>query len=202
MTLTGTSLLVLVALTAVAVFALLVAFWPRLAGATVGQVAARVVLLVLVNFLVLLTATVMLNDNYLFYASWGDLRGALTGTVNTTNLDRGASSAVPADTRVPGHRAVTGAAADPATKVPTLPNFSVPGYRVVTYRVHGQASGITNTVVVELPPGYLKPVNRNRATPCSRRSPATPARRTSGAVPWGWAARSRTRSRSDTCVSR
>lgn len=169
MSLTGTSFLTLVALLTVAVFGLLVVFWSRLAGRTVGQIVGRVSLLALVNSLVLLTASVMLNDTYLFYASWGDLHGALTNTVRVTSLNRGANATVPANSPLGGGSGAPGVAAaapaDVGTKLPTLPNFQVPGYRVVSYKVRGRASGITNTVVVELPPGYNSPANRHRRYP-------------------------------------
>ena len=41
------------------------------------------------NVLVLLTAAVQLNDQFLFFSGWADLRGALAGTSPTVTLTGG-----------------------------------------------------------------------------------------------------------------
>src|SRR3954464_9967564 len=81
----GTVLLTLVAFGAVMVL------WPRLAARGHRSVIRRVGVLLVVDLLVLLTASVRLNDQFLFFADWSDLAGALAGTTTTTGLHRGAT---------------------------------------------------------------------------------------------------------------
>jgi hypothetical protein len=73
-------------------FVALVALWPRLAGRDAGHIAARAGLLLGVNVLVLLTAATLLNAQFLFFADWADLGGAVGGGTATTSLARGASA--------------------------------------------------------------------------------------------------------------
>lgn len=158
MSLTGMPFLALVFLLTVAGFVLLVARWSSLSGAGAGRVAGRVALLLAVNFLVLLTAASALNAKYLFFASWTDLRGALTGTVTKTSLDKG-TVAEASRRRAPGVAAV--AVAHP----PPLPRGRVSSTGVATFQVRGRASGIVGTVVVQLPSGYFDPANASRTYP-------------------------------------
>jgi enterochelin esterase-like enzyme len=147
--LTGWPFLTLVAALTVGAFVVAVVAWPALSGRTVRHVAARIGMLSLVSSLVLLTAATQLNAQFLFFADWGDLRGALNGTVTKTSLSGGADAAAAA------RRHVRGAAAPPGPLARALP----PGGRregdVITYTVKGPMSGISGTVVVQLPPGYL-----------------------------------------------
>ena len=110
--------------------------------------------LALVNLLVLLTAATQMNASYLFFASWADLSGALTGHLVVTSLHRGASTAKPSSMPVAGHAAPVAAQPTPLTQ-PASPGG------LVTYVVHGARSGLTGTVLVQLPPGYSsRPVSR------------------------------------------
>ena len=154
MALTGTLFLTLVGVVTVVAFVALVLAWPALAGRSPAKVAARVGSLLLVNLLVLLTAATQLNATYLFFADWTDLRGALSGTVTQTSFNRGGTAAAAAATR---H--VSGSAASAGSRLPSLRHVRVDGFGVATFRVRGKASGITGTVVVQLPPGYLSPAN-------------------------------------------
>ena len=124
-------------------------FWPRLGAPRVGPVAARAGVLVGVNLLVLLTAAVQLNDQFLFFADWSDLHGALTGTIATTGLHGGGSAQHAAGVAVPGPAA--GAGSDVLAPLP-------PGSRVqdgvTSYKVTGPLSGITADVLVTVPVGY------------------------------------------------
>ncbi len=147
----------------VAAFVVLVVFWNSFSGRSAGRVAARVGMLVLVNVLVLLTAAVRLNDQYLFFASWADLHGAITGNIVKTHLARGGDAGTAARQRV------TGSVAQAPARVPPLARGSVNASGFGTFQVHGRASGITGTVAVQLPPGYLT------ASAASRRYPVLEA---------------------------
>ena len=154
MSLTGPLFLGLVVAATVAAFVALVVVWPRLAGSDLPHVAARAGLLVGVNALVLLTAATQLNAQFLFFADWTDLRGALGGTTTTTTrVARGASASQAANRSVQGSSAVAG------QNLPPLPATGVGPDGVVTYTVTGPLSGITATVVVQLPFGYTDPAN-------------------------------------------
>ena len=113
--LTSTTFLALVAALTVAAFVAAVVVWPSLAGRGPGRVAARVGTLLVVNVLVLLTAATQLNAAFLFFADWTDLRNSFGGTPAQTALSRGGTAARAA------HRAVIGAAARAATRLPPLP---------------------------------------------------------------------------------
>ena len=138
----GTVLLTVGALVAVVVLL------PRWAEPRRAHVASRAGVVLAVNLLVLLTAAVQLNDQFLFFADWADLDGALTGTTASTGLHRGGTSAQAARTPVSGPAAVR-----PGTLEP-LPPGSDLGPGVTRYRVPGPLSGITADVVVAAPDGY------------------------------------------------
>jgi hypothetical protein len=148
--LTSTTFLALVVALTVAAFVAAVVLWPSLAGRGPVKVTARVGTLLLVNLLVLLTAATQLNAAFLFFADWTDLRNAFGGTPAYTALARGGTAA--RATRRPA----AGAAARAATRLPPLPP-GVGSSGVITYTVTGPASGLTGTVVVQLPPTYRNP---------------------------------------------
>lgn len=136
----------IVALTVMA-FIGLVALWPRLTSRTPWHIAGRVGSLVLVNVLVLLTAATQLNSAYLFFAGWSDLHGAITGDIVQTGLDRGGAAASAPNVLVRGNAAKV-AAHVPALTLPAGSNG------LLGYTVHGALSGLTGTVLVQLPSGY------------------------------------------------
>ena len=152
MSLTGPLFLGLVVAATVASFVALVVLWPRLAGSDLPHVAARAGLLLGVNALVLLTAATQVNAQFLFFADWGDLLGALGGTAATTRVARGTSASEAANKPVQGPSAVAG-------ETPQLPAGAIGPDGVVTSTVTGPLSGITGTVVVQLPFGYTDPAN-------------------------------------------
>ncbi|HVN12072.1 MAG TPA: alpha/beta hydrolase-fold protein [Kineosporiaceae bacterium] len=152
MSLTGPLFLGLVVAATVASFVALVVLWPRLAGSDLSHVAARAGLLLGVNALVLLTAATQVNAQFLFFADWGDLLGALGGTAATTRVARGTSASEAANKPVQGPSAVAG-------ETPQLPAGAIGPDGVVTSTVTGPLSGITGTVVVQLPFGYTDPAN-------------------------------------------
>jgi enterochelin esterase-like enzyme len=125
----------------------LVVLWPRLTGRSPWRVVGRVVALVVVNLLVLLTAATQLNAAYLFFASWGDLDGALSGHITQSSLNRGGDAAHAADRHVRGH-----AAKVPQRLVPLSQQVGQDG--LSSYTVHGAHSGLTGQVLVQLPSGF------------------------------------------------
>jgi hypothetical protein len=156
--LTGGAFLGLVIALTVLAFLVVVVVWPALAGPGPGKVAARAGTLLVVNALVLLTAATQLNAQYLFFADWTDLKGALTGTVTTTGLKRGGN------TGTAGRTVVHGRAAKAASTVPPLPAGASTA-RPISYTVRGPASGIVNTVIVQLPRGYTAAANAGTRYP-------------------------------------
>jgi len=153
MSLTGWVFLDAIALLTVAGFVVLVLLWPSLAGREPRRILARAGMLLTVNALVLLTAATQLNAQFLFFADWADLRGALGGGPTATALNRGATAARATS------KTVGGTAAEPAVSLPPLPLGRVSSSGVISYTVKGPLSGIVGTVVVQLPPGYSGPGN-------------------------------------------
>ncbi|WP_082580568.1 esterase family protein [Phycicoccus sp. Root563] len=138
--LTSTTLPVVLALAAAAVFALLASGRPRVRRPWAATGARAAGLLVL-NVLVVALVGAELNDHFDFYVSWSDLAGAQAATTVTHH---GATARSAASTRLPsGLR--------PATSLPALPS---PGERVQHYTVTGARSGVRGQVDVLLPAGY------------------------------------------------
>ena len=148
MSLTGEVFLDGIVLLTLAAFVAVVAWWPRLARPTPWNVAGRVGALVVVNLLVLLCVASRLNASYLFFAGWGDLRSAMTGHIAQTSLHRGGVERDAADLPVRGRAARVAARPQP-------PSGPVSRSGLAEYLVHGPLSGLTGTVLVQLPPGYL-----------------------------------------------
>ena len=152
MSLTGPLFLDTVIVITLLAFVLLIAGWHRLDGPRPSRVAGRVAAVLLVNVLVLLTAATQLNATYLFFASWSDVQGALTGHTALTRLARGGTASSAANTRVAG-TAATASGSVPPLAVPVSPSG------VAEFTVTGPLSGLTGTVVVQLPAGYTDPAN-------------------------------------------
>jgi len=159
MSLTGPVFLSVIAVVTVAAFVVLILLWSSLAGRSPGKVAARAAMLLGVNFLVLLTAATQLNAQFLFFADWTDLRGALGGTVTSTALNRGASASHAASMKAVGTAATAGGV------LPPLPTSRMSASGVIFYTVKGPLSGLTGTIVVQLPPGYTDPGNASVGYP-------------------------------------
>jgi S-formylglutathione hydrolase FrmB len=159
MSLTGTLFLGLVALVTVAAFVVLVLLWPSLAGRRPGKIAIRAGMLLTVNALVLLTAFTQLNAQFLFFADWTDLSGALGNATTVTALSRGTTASRATSVTV------NGSAATASRVLPPLPAGRVSPTGVISYTVRGPLSGIVGTVVVQLPPGYTKPANASVVYP-------------------------------------
>lgn len=153
MSLTGSLFLGAIVVVTVAAFVVLVLLWPSLAGRSPGKVGARAGMLLGVNFLVLLTAATQLNAQFLFFADWTDLGGALGGATSSTALSRGATASHAASKKVSGLVAIAG------TSLPGIPLGRMSPSGVIAYTLRGPLSGITGKVVVQLPPGYTNPGN-------------------------------------------
>ncbi len=153
MSLTGPVFLGAVVVCTFAAFVVLILRWPSLAGRSLTKIAARTGMLLTVNVLVLLTAATQLNAQFLFFADWTDLRGAFGGNPTSTTLSRGTSALHAAS------RKVTGTAATAAGVLPRLPAGRISSSGVISYQIKGPLSGITGTVLVQLPPGYSNLAN-------------------------------------------
>ena len=147
MSLTGPIFLGGIIFLTLAAFVGVIIVWPRLTPDTPWHVAGRAGALALVNLLVLLTAAAQLNASYLFFASWADLHGAMTGQLAQTSLHRGGVERKAPEIPVVGHAA-------PVALDPPPLERPVGSSRLVKYTVHGAISGLTGTVLVHLPPGY------------------------------------------------
>ncbi|HET9649492.1 MAG TPA: alpha/beta hydrolase-fold protein, partial [Microlunatus sp.] len=99
-----------------------------------------------------------LNAQFLFFAGWSDLQGALGGNVATTSVARGAQASAAAE------RKVAGPAATSLGLPPPLPAGAA-AKGLLSYTVKGPLSGITASVVVQLPPGYSSPANARERYP-------------------------------------
>lgn len=150
MSLTGSFFLDGIVVLTVAAFAAVVWLWPRLSSRTPAHVAGRAGALAVVNVLVLLTAATQLNATYLFFAGWGDLQGALTGHLAQTSLHRGGGE------HDAPNMPVAGDVAPVAQHVQALP-LPAGSTGLASYVVHGALSGLTGSVLVQLPAGYGSP---------------------------------------------
>jgi hypothetical protein len=171
--LTGSFFLDGVVVLTVAAFLGLVWVWPRLTSRTPWHVVGRMASLVLVNVLVLLTAATQLNSAYLFFASWADLQGAISGHIVQTGLDRGGAAALAPNV------AVRGEAAKVAAHVPVLLQ-RVGANGLLSYTVHGALSGLSGTVLVQLPRDYTS------AATSTQRYPVLEAFHGYPSVPLNW----------------
>jgi enterochelin esterase-like enzyme len=155
-------------LVTVGAFVAVVVAWPAVAGPRPGRVAARVGLLLGVNVLVLLTAAVQLNDQFLFFADWSDLAGSFGGATSTSALHGGGTSRQAAEASVAGPAATAAHAS-----LQPLGAGSRVQEGVVSYRVTGRLSGVTAAVLVTVPPGY-DPARADTAYPVLETFPGYP----------------------------
>jgi len=155
MTLTGIPFFVVVIAATVAAFVAAAAWVPR-TGRSVRGFAARLLTEAAVSAMALLLVAVVLNNANGWYASWGDLFGGDTPSVQSDTGGASAAKALQAKPAGPGV-----AASRPAT-LPALPS---PGARVQTFSFTGARSGLSGRVVVSLPRGYEDPANAGRSYP-------------------------------------
>ena len=168
MSLTGPAFLGAVLVGTIATFVAVVFLWPTLAGPNVAKIAARAGLLLTVNFLVVLTVATQLNAQYQWYADWTDLRASFGGAETAIALSTGATASHAAS------RKVAGPAAKAGRVLPPLPLGRMSQKGVISYTVRGPLSGITATVVVQLPPYYTNPGNARVRYPVLQTFPAIP----------------------------
>jgi hypothetical protein len=166
--LTGSVFLDLVAVCTVAFLVGLIIFWQALSGRSVGKILARTGMLLTVNFLVLVTAATQLNAQYQWFADWTDLRGAFFGAPRGTALSRGATASHASSGKVVGASAIAGHV------LPPLPLGRMSQNGVISYTVKGPLSGITATVVVQIPPNYTSSRNATVRYPVLETFPAIP----------------------------
>lgn len=142
MSLTGSTLPILLGLIGAVLLVVLVLGIPR-AEKRWAVLLLRGTNAVLLNVVVLLLAFTLLNDQYLFYASWDDLFGAPTVAVAAQG---GAVAHAAAEVHT------TGGALDGRPPV-FSPAALVPG-RIQRYTYTGAASHVTGQILVYLPPHY------------------------------------------------
>lgn len=144
MELTDPRLVVLLAVVALALFALVVSGFPRWRHPA-ARAASRGLTVIVLNAVVLAACGAALNNQYLFYSSWSDLLGS--GSTQVV-AHHGGSSAEIERARVtgPGFASISS-----PTTLPALPD---PGHRMQNYTVAGARSGSRGQVLVYLPVGY------------------------------------------------
>ncbi len=142
MSLTGTALLWLLGLLAVALFVVAVIDWPAVHPRPLRR-AVRAVKVLLLNAVVLLLAFALLNDDYVFYTSWNDLFAADPAA---SQLHRGGTVAGTLGRTVAG---------DGVVAVSQTRSFAIPepNARLQRYSVR-DPSGAAMEVLVDLPAGY------------------------------------------------
>jgi dienelactone hydrolase len=143
MSLTGSGLLWVLAALAAALFAAVVSGWPR-RGPAALRITGRALPVLALNGVVVLGCLAVLNDQYVFYTSWGDLFGSLQAQAFAHHGGT-TSAALTATVGGPGLAGVVGPRDD------TLPQ---PGHRMQHYTVHDPATGASVPVLVYLPTGY------------------------------------------------
>jgi S-formylglutathione hydrolase FrmB len=148
MSLTGSVFLTAILTLTVAAFVGAVVLWPRMSGPEPASIAGRAGVLLVVNALVLLTAATRLNADFQFFSDWTDLAGAFAHAPSASVLQGGTSASRAARIAVPR------SAAGPAASSSVLPAVSAGAATVASFTVSGPQSGITGSVVVQLPPGY------------------------------------------------
>jgi pimeloyl-ACP methyl ester carboxylesterase len=144
MELTDPGVLFLLGGIALVVFALVVAGRPRW-GNGAAAAGTRAVQVVLLNVVVVALCGAALNDQYLFYSSWGDLLGSHNSVLENTHGGTLART-LTAHVAGPGFAQFT-----PPTDLPALPQ---PGERLQSYTVVDAGSGSSREVLVYLPVGY------------------------------------------------
>jgi S-formylglutathione hydrolase FrmB len=152
--LTSTSLVVVLALVALAVVVVAVVLWPRMARTTVWTVLGRVALLVAVNVSVLLLVGAVLNDQFEFFSDWQDLLGSASTQAVTVAGGVGAAKAA----TIPVTPTVEHLPVGRATALRHVDGGTV-------FELAGPVSGVTSTVLVQLPDGYWSATNATRRYP-------------------------------------
>jgi enterochelin esterase-like enzyme len=138
------ALVVVLAVVAAAALAVILRYWPRLAGRGVMPVLLRIAALGVVQLSVLSLIFVIVNRSVGFYSSWSDLLGSQSGG-GPIVADR--KNAGITETAAP----VIVLASSPIA-VPGRPGES--GGRLQAVRFYGRLSGLSVPGYIYLPPGY------------------------------------------------
>ena len=130
-------LYLLIGLSAIA-FALIVYFWPRLSGNKFSSLLLRITSLLTLNFLIVATLGLSLNNYGQFYTSWSELFG-----------ERNASPLVV--DRLNGE--ITFADLKKA-------KFTNSGTAIIHRLIRGESAGITGDFYISLPPSYVSALRK------------------------------------------
>ncbi len=162
--------LLLVVLLACASVAGAVLLWPRAAGHSVGAVLARLGLLLTCQLTAIIMIATSVNDQFDFYASWGELLGAtqqqVLGVQSGIPDDQdGTSPAVPGDPPA-GHRPHADEPPHPILDVNRqyAPPDPDPGEQE-TVQIAGGATGLHEQAYIYLPPQYRDPAQAHTRFP-------------------------------------
>lgn len=150
MELTDPGPIVVLSLLAATLSVLVVAGWPRRRGRS-ARLVIRALQVLLLNAVVVTLALAVLNDQYVFYATWADLFGARSPQV-LSHHGGTVREALTAPVHGPGLSKKPALHADYA-----LPQ---PGSRLQTYSVVDPTAGTRAPVLVYLPVGYNPRSNR------------------------------------------
>ncbi|WP_228979511.1 esterase family protein [Streptomyces sp. DH12] len=152
MGLTSNKVLALAVLVAVALFALTVWLWPRLARRGPKAVLGRVGLLLVTQLSLFAAVGLAANNYFLFYGSWADLLGQEQEMGVVVDHSAGSRHVRVVEKRgmdVPGGH-------HPAT-----------GGQIQKVVVEGRRSGIESPAYVYLPPEYFQPAHARRTFPAA-----------------------------------
>ncbi|MEU1370206.1 alpha/beta hydrolase-fold protein [Streptomyces sp. NPDC005803] len=153
MGLTGNAVLILAIALAVALFAVTIWFWPKLARRSVPVVLGRVGLLLATQVAVFVSVGLLANNSFLFYGSWADLFGQKQELGVVTDHAAGAL-AEKNIVRV-------------GTQRPDVPGVTRPAVagRIDKVVISGRRSGIDTSAYVYLPPEYFQEAYARRKFP-------------------------------------
>lgn len=144
MELTDPGPIVILSILAAGLFAIIVIGWPRVRGRR-GGAGFRAIEVLALNAVVVTLALAILNDQYVFYATWADLFGARSPQVQAHH-----GGTVKEALTTPVH----GSGLPPRPVV--RPDYALPqpGSRLQTYSVLDPSAGRRVQVLVYLPVGY------------------------------------------------
>lgn len=131
-----------IATVALGLLVAVIAGWPRWRHPA-ARAASRGAAALLMNAAVVLTAFLLLNNQYIFYTSWSDLFSS--GRLQSATQHGGPATDALVKVAAPGIGRVTG------VRHYTVPK---PGRQLQHYAVRDAASSATMRVLVDLPPGY------------------------------------------------
>ena len=144
MELTESGPIIIFSLLAAGLFALVVLGWPHPASRGL-RTALRAGQVLLLNAVVVILALAILNDQYVFYATWADLFGARSPVVQAQH---GGTVKEALSAPVRGRGLPKGLPAHPDYRLPK------PGARLQSYSVLDPSAGMQVPVLVYLPVGY------------------------------------------------